>query len=146
VIDNDPDRYAEIQEGDDVLVRAKVARANADQALLEITSSDGPLSVRVPLPELSRPTRPDEDILAAAGLDGLQLLDPESPISWEHVARTALEEIGRRDALDARRRAHEAATIVHQPRPVQEPDPHVYDATTGRCTAEDPDGPSYLRR
>lgn len=58
---------------------------------------------------------PDDDILAAAGLDGLQLLDPERRISWEHVARTALEEIARRDTLDARKRAHESATIVQGP-------------------------------
>lgn len=61
--------------------------------------------------ELTPQGYPDEDIVAAAGLEGAAR--GRDRVSWEDVARAALQELGRRDALDARRRAHEAATIVH---------------------------------
>lgn len=48
------ERYAEIQEGDSVVLRAKVARANEEQAFIEFTSMEGPYSVRVPLSEILR--------------------------------------------------------------------------------------------
>lgn len=41
-----------IDEGDDVLLRAKVYRVNREQALIEFTSMEGPYSIRVPLSEL----------------------------------------------------------------------------------------------
>lgn len=47
-------RYAEIQEGDDVVLRAKVARADSEQAFIEFKSMEGPFSVRVPITELLR--------------------------------------------------------------------------------------------
>lgn len=47
-------RYAEVQEGDDVVLRAKIARANSEQALLEFESMEGTFSVRVPLSEILR--------------------------------------------------------------------------------------------
>ena len=47
-------RHAEIQEGDSVVLRATVARANKDQAFIEFKSMEGPFSVRVPLSELLR--------------------------------------------------------------------------------------------
>jgi hypothetical protein len=47
-------RYAEVQEGDVVVLRARVARANDEQAFIEFVSMDGPFSVRVPLSELLR--------------------------------------------------------------------------------------------
>lgn len=47
-------RYAEVQEGDNVVLRAKVARANDEQAFIEFVSMEGPFSVRVPLSELLR--------------------------------------------------------------------------------------------
>lgn len=46
-------RYAAVQEGDEVYLRAKVARANDGQALIEFSSMEGPFSVRVPLSELT---------------------------------------------------------------------------------------------
>jgi hypothetical protein len=48
------ERHAEVQEGDAVVLRAKVARANGEQALIEFESMQGPFSVRVPLAELLR--------------------------------------------------------------------------------------------
>ncbi len=48
------DRYAEVQEGDAVVLRAKVARADGQQAFIEFESMEGPYSVRVPLAELHR--------------------------------------------------------------------------------------------
>ena len=48
------ERYAEVQEGDVVVLRAKVARANNEQALIEFESMEGPFSVRVPVSELLR--------------------------------------------------------------------------------------------
>jgi hypothetical protein len=48
------ERYAEVQEGDDVVLRAKVARANGEQAFIEFVSMDGPFSIRVPLSEIMR--------------------------------------------------------------------------------------------
>lgn len=50
-------RYAEIQEGDDVVLRARVYRANSEQAFIEFESMEGPFSVRVPLAELLRVSR-----------------------------------------------------------------------------------------
>lgn len=48
------ERHAEIQEGDNVVLRAKVARANEEQALIEFVSMDGPFSLRVPITEIMR--------------------------------------------------------------------------------------------
>lgn len=48
------DRYAEVQEGDSVVLRAKVYRADDKQALIEFKSMEGTFSVRVPLSELLR--------------------------------------------------------------------------------------------
>lgn len=44
----------QVDEGDEVLLRAKVARANAEQALIGFTSMEGPYSIRVPLSEITR--------------------------------------------------------------------------------------------
>jgi hypothetical protein len=46
------ERYAEVQEGDAVVLRARVARAGEGQALVEFRSMEGPFSVRVPLSEV----------------------------------------------------------------------------------------------
>jgi hypothetical protein len=46
------------QEGDDAVLRVKVARANDEQAFVEFLSMEGPFSVRVPLSELGH-TDPD---------------------------------------------------------------------------------------
>lgn len=48
------ERYAEVQEGDNVVLRAKVYRASSEQALIEFQSMEGVFSVRVPLSELLR--------------------------------------------------------------------------------------------
>ena len=48
------ERYAEFQEGDAVILWARVARANSEQAFIEFRSMEGPFSVRVPLSELRR--------------------------------------------------------------------------------------------
>lgn len=48
------DRYAAIQEGDNAVLRVKVARADKGQALIEFVSMEGPFSVRVPIAELLR--------------------------------------------------------------------------------------------
>lgn len=48
------ERYAEVQEGDAVVLRAKVARANNEQAFIEFESMEGMFSVRVPLSEILR--------------------------------------------------------------------------------------------
>lgn len=96
-----------IDEGDHVVIRARVARADREQALVEITSSGGPFSLRVPLAEIA-PTGssyPDADIVAAAGLEGMAR--GRDRVSWEDVARAALQELGIRDAADARARATE---------------------------------------
>ena len=44
----------EIQEGDNVVLRATVCRSNDEQAFIEFASMEGPFSVRVPLSELLR--------------------------------------------------------------------------------------------
>lgn len=51
---SDSSRYAEVQDGDDVVLRAKVYRADSEQALIEFVSMEGPFSVRVPLSEVLR--------------------------------------------------------------------------------------------
>lgn len=51
---NQGEETVEIQEGDGVVLRATVARANKDQAFIEFKSMEGPFSVRVPLSELLR--------------------------------------------------------------------------------------------
>jgi hypothetical protein len=38
-----------VHEGDVVLLKVKVARANEQQALIEIASMEGPYSLRVPI-------------------------------------------------------------------------------------------------
>jgi len=48
------ERYAEVQEGDAVVLRAKVAGANNEQAFIEFESMEGMFSVRVPLSEILR--------------------------------------------------------------------------------------------
>lgn len=50
-------RYAEVQEGDSVVLRAKVARADGEQAFIEFESMEGPFSVRVP-PDGTPPGHP----------------------------------------------------------------------------------------
>lgn len=47
-----------MNEGDEVLLRAKVYRCNREQALIEFVSMEGPFSVRVPLAELT-PVEPE---------------------------------------------------------------------------------------
>lgn len=41
-------------EGDEVLLRARVYRANREQALISFVSMDGQFSIRVPVGELAR--------------------------------------------------------------------------------------------
>lgn len=55
-------------EGDEVLLRAKVYRANTEQALIEFRSMEGPFSVRVPLAELQHGPPPEEAGLIAYAL------------------------------------------------------------------------------
>lgn len=41
-----------MDEGDYVVLRARVARANSEQAFIEFKSMEGPFSIRVPVSEL----------------------------------------------------------------------------------------------
>lgn len=49
-----------LDEGDHAVLRVKVYRANSEQALIEIRSTDGPFSLRVPVSELLRVYRPGQ--------------------------------------------------------------------------------------
>lgn len=49
------------EEGQEVLLRAKVARSNHEQVLIEIRSMEGPYSIRVPLDQLMWTPTGDRD-------------------------------------------------------------------------------------
>jgi hypothetical protein len=48
----DTSKHAPFDEGDEVFLKARVYRANSEQALIEFVSMEGPFSVRVPQAEL----------------------------------------------------------------------------------------------